>query len=574
MRGKESNGQKTTFQKELEVLARKKIVLLVLAGCLLFCVPVFGLQYLSLRLSAERHLDFLQNAFNTEYRAANDFLQAQESGGTFLDRIENSSPPREVRYALSQYNAQAQVQMGLVLLDAKEKVVYSSYGTQELTLHRTVFSRVVAENASGHAVYNTVYYLQQGEPEYVFCLPVWRDGAVAGYAVAFLSSSGWNRILSDYQYDTIITNARGNIIYCSKSAFLTDSNPGKFTAAQGKTMLEVNGVRYLVVRRSLPAENAVLYSLIYWPDNFISLLIGVLVMAAVGAISFAVFQRAAREMAEKNARSVEMLVNEIRIIRDGDDTHVIELHTGDEYEAIARQINKMVGSINQLNARNTELVRLNGVIELQNLQAQINPHFIYNTLDNIKYLIPEAPAQATLLIEKFANILRYSIANARRSITLSEDARYIEDYLYIQKTRFGGRFTWSLEIAPDCGGCLVPKLLIQPLIENSTKYGFARCMELRVDICCRRQGGYLSVSVADNGPGVSLEELTELRRMLEQPETESVHHGLRNVSRRLELQYGEGSGLFLESIEGSGFTVTARLRQEEEEHVPSDTGRG
>ena len=66
----------------------------------------------------------------------------------------------------------------------------------------------------------------------------------------------------------------------------------------------------------------------------------------------------------------------------------------------------------------------------------------------------------------------------------------------------------------------------------------------------------------------------ELRRMLEQPETESVHHGLRNVSRRLELQYGEGSGLFLESIEGSGFTVTARLRQEEEEHVPSDTGRG
>ena len=120
----------------------------------------------------------------------------------------------------------------------------------------------------------------------------------------------------------------------------------------------------------------------------------------------------------------------------------------------------------------------------------------------------------------------------------------------------------------------MPKLLIQPLIENSIKYGFARCMELRVDICCRRQGGYLSVSVADNGPGVSLEELTELRRMLEQPETESVHHGLRNVSRRLELQYGEGSGLFLESIEGSGFTVTARLRQEEEEHVPSDTGRG
>jgi two-component system sensor histidine kinase YesM len=314
-----------------------------------------------------------------------------------------------------------------------------------------------------------------------------------------------------------------------------------------------------VMNRTLADKGVELHSVIYSPKNTISLVIGVLALAALGLISYMVFRRAAQVMADKNAHSVEQLVDEIKIIRNGDGQHIISIQTGDEYEMIAEQINKMVNSINSLNARNTELSYLNSAIELRNLQAQMNPHFIYNTLDNIKYLIPDDPGTAVRLIEKFAEILRYSINNTRALVPLEEDERYIRDYLFIQQTRFGERFAWTMEVEPGCERCTIPKLLAQPLLENSIKYGFRRKMELRVALNVRREGEYLAISVHDDGPGVSAEELETLRRMVADPTAESEHHGLRNLARRLRLQYGTGSGLILSGSEGEGFTVTAKL---------------
>lgn len=126
-------------------------------------------------------------------------------------------------------------------------------------------------------------------------------------------------------------------------------------------------------------------------------------------------------------------MREIRILRYEDNKHVIQLQTGDEFEEIATQINKMVKSINDLNKRNTDLIQLNSMIEMRNLQMQINPHFIYNTLDNIKYLILEEPRKAMYLLERFTHILRYSINNTKEDVALAEDMGYIEDYLLIQK---------------------------------------------------------------------------------------------------------------------------------------------
>ena len=141
-----------------------------------------------------------------------------------------------------------------------------------------------------------------------------------------------------------------------------------------------------------------LYSFIYYPKNVLYLTIGILTIVFLGVIWFIMTLRLSKLMAEKNARSVGMLADEMRIIRHGDSGHVIEIHTGDEFEEIASQINRMVKSINDLNTRNTDLIRLNSMIEISNLQTQINPHFIYNTLDTIKYLIMSEPDKAAHLI--------------------------------------------------------------------------------------------------------------------------------------------------------------------------------
>ena len=283
----------------------------------------------------------------------------------------------------------------------------------------------------------------------------------------------------------------------------------------------------------------------------------------LGVIWFIMTLRLSKLMAEKNARSVGMLADEMRIIRHGDSGHVIEIHTGDEFEEIASQINRMVKSINDLNTRNTDLIRLNSMIEISNLQTQINPHFIYNTLDTIKYLIMSEPDKAAHLIEKFTHILRYSINNTKQDVILLEAMRYIEDYLYIQRTRLGDRFLCETALADECMRYRVPKLLLQPIIENSIKYGFKKKMEIRVAIRGWCEEDYLYLSVEDDGPGVPRSTLETLRAMLKSEELKTEHNGLQNLARRIVLEYGDNSEMTIDSREGEYFRVDIRLKNKE-----------
>ena len=122
----------------------------------------------------------------------------------------------------------------------------------------------------------------------------------------------------------------------------------------------------------------------------------------------------------------------------------------------------MVRSIQELSQRNMDLVEVNSRMEMQNLQAQINPHFIYNTLDNIRYLIPADPQRAQQLIGRFIGILRYSINNTKHNVTVREDLKYLQDYLVIQSTRFGANFSYEIDIDDACMEFIIPKLLLQP----------------------------------------------------------------------------------------------------------------
>ena len=349
------------------------------------------------------------------------------------------------------------------------------------------------------------------------------------------------------------------MIYCSNSSFTSGSTVNKYRPRKMERYCQVNDSRYLTGRRYLPEQNVYLYSFIYQPENVSYILIGILIILSLGLVWMILFFHLLQKMAEKTSQSVRTLVEEIRLIRKEDTEHVIEIETGDEIEEIARQINKMVVSVNELNQKNMDLLEINNRMEIQNLQAQINPHFIYNTLDNIRFLIAQDGKKADELIGRFTRILRYSINNTKQSTSLQEDMEYIEDYLVIQKTRFGERFLYEVDIRPECSRVLVPKLLLQPLIENSLKYGFRKKPAIHVLIRGWIEEEYLVLKVEDDGPGQPKSTLETLRGILHSGEINTVHNGLQNINRRVILEYGNDSGLSLESQEGMGFAVTIRL---------------
>ena len=557
--------EQTIFQKQLEKAATRNIVFLVFIGCIFFSAAIFGINYLNTRFNVQEHIEFLTSTFQTAYHATDTYLNDAENDSIFTRCIENRTDGSEVRYSLSKYNVDSPIRLNLILTDSNHNIVYTSYGNDDMNLHRIAFNGIVCDNTvkNGPGLYHTVYYFTGDTSEYVFSRPLYRDGQLIGFAGAYLNGHDWARLFSNYQYDSIITTVNGDIIFCSREGFLPERNTNKFRNEEQQRLVFLHGNRYLLSSHFLKDEGVTIYSFIYYPKNVLYLAIGILTIVFLGVIWFIMTQKLSKLMAEKNARSVGILADEMRIIRHGDSSHIIEIHTGDEFEEIASQINRMVKSINELNTRNTDLIRLNSMIEISNLQTQINPHFIYNTLDTIKYLIMSEPDKAAHLIEKFTHILRYSINNTKQDVLLQEDMRYIEDYLYIQKTRFGDRFLCETAIAGECMRYDVPKLLLQPLIENSIKYGFKKRMEIRVTICGRCEGDYLYLSVEDNGPGVPRATLETLRAMLRSEELKTVHNGLQNLARRIVLEYGDNSEMTIDSREGEYFRVDIKLKNKE-----------
>jgi len=202
-----------------------------------------------------------------------------------------------------------------------------------------------------------------------------------------------------------------------------------------------------------------------------------------------------------------------------------------------------------------EEARQKAAAEVRQLESQFNPHFLFNTLETIKYMISLDPKAALKMITSLSALLRYSIGNHRAAVPLSEDLSYTQNYLLIQKYRFGERFEYDVALDPETANCLVPKLVIQPFIENALKYGFGARTKLTVRIRASLLDGSLVVVIYDDGPGMDPKQLDEIRRMLEGEHNETEHIGLYNVHRRIRLMYGEPYGLVVQSEPDAGTVI-------------------
>ncbi len=195
--------------------------------------------------------------------------------------------------------------------------------------------------------------------------------------------------------------------------------------------------------------------------------------------------------------------------------------------------------------------------QLRMMQAQLNPHFLYNTLDTMKWLgvAHQVPQVATLATD-LATILRAGISGSE-FITLDDELELIDRYLDIQALRFEDRFTCEMDIPERFRGCLVPKLLLQPLVENALLHGVADQDDGYIKLWTEEQDGDLLLCVSDNGCGIPDDILTRLNsKTYDMPQG---HLGLFNVSTIIRLHFGETYGISAESHPGEGSCVRLRL---------------
>lgn len=203
--------------------------------------------------------------------------------------------------------------------------------------------------------------------------------------------------------------------------------------------------------------------------------------------------------------------------------------------------------------------------ELRAIQAQINPHFLFNTLNTIISLIRTDPQKARKLLIQFADFFRKSLEWKEGFITLAQELDYIANYLVLEKARFGDRLDISFDIDSDAQKCILPALTVQPLVENSVKHGFCSDRNLEIRILARLDEKDMLITVIDNGCGISEEELDQVLKF---GYGKGSGVGLSNVSERLISLYGDDYQARIESSSGVGTQVHLKIpitRSEEDE---------
>lgn len=197
---------------------------------------------------------------------------------------------------------------------------------------------------------------------------------------------------------------------------------------------------------------------------------------------------------------------------------------------------------------------------VQILESQFNPHFLFNTLESIRYMIRFGPKEAEKMLVSLSRMLRYSIQNGKDVVTVKDEMDFISRYLQVMLYRYGERLRYKIEPEDESRGAAIPRMTLQPVVENSIQYGFGEerdCLE----ICIRTRimDGTLSIIIEDNGVGIPADLLEELKGNLERNQNQTDHIGLYNVHKRIRLIYGNSYGVEIESKIGCGTVVTLRV---------------
>ena len=290
---------------------------------------------------------------------------------------------------------------------------------------------------------------------------------------------------------------------------------------------------------------------------------------SVGLVSLFTAVVAIFILSRQITESVNLVVDGIQVIQKGDLDVKIKVKYHDEIGDIAENFNVMAERIKGLIQEVKEVTDRQKNTEIRALEAQINPHFLYNTLDSINWMaIENEQYEISKMIRNLGIILRYSVNKSNSIVTIEMVGDWLEKYIVLQQMRFEGKFDFKVHIDPLAAKKRIHKLLLQPFIENAIlhglkeKEGYGR---LCVDISLSEDEKRLNIIIEDNGKGMSEEEKKHYNNMEEAIIDDGGSIGLHNVFSRIKMYYGEEASWNITSFPEMGTVITLKLPVIEEE---------
>ncbi|MEY8344153.1 sensor histidine kinase [Niallia circulans] len=395
-----------------------------------------------------------------------------------------------------------------------------------------------------------------------------------------------NRLYKDKEGISII-NENGTVIYSSNKAVIGKKTKDKWfykvqtNPQQNKIKWESKDFSGVIFYENIAVQDnnwymvkSIPYSSLYqgarataFMNTMIALVALIIVLVITMIISF------------KITAPIKVLMENMKKVEKGIFVANFEAGGNDEIGMLGRRFKSMVLQINRLIDKEYKLQIENKSAQLKVLQSQINPHFLYNSFQSIGTLALKMNAVPVYtLLTSLSDMMRYSMDMREAMVPLSKELKHTQSYLSLQKQRFEDELNIILIIEPSTHEIVVPKMLLQPIIENCFKHGFSNKMEgARITIRAYTEDDNLVIIVEDNGIGVSSERLQTIHKKLyyeerrkEDKERESI--GLNNIYDRLQLYYEGQASFVIDSIEKKEFTVMIRIPIISHEGVNEDEG--
>lgn len=418
-------------------------------------------------------------------------------------------------------------------------------------------------------------YLRYELDCYCYVLPLADSGTSTiqrgGYLVLLVDNYSFTKMLNRY-YEagtTIsIVDSCGTTVFCNTTNEEPDLTTVLDDVARGnKKTAKINGKNNLVITQRLarldwtvilctPTASVTAQMQKYW----ILFVIFLILLVGITAILISMISRSM-------THRLKEMVNVITNIREGDIDCRFPVVYHDEISIIGDEFNRMIDQIQKyhLNAAVNELRRKEA--ELNALQSSINPHFLYNSLDCIRAsALVNQDMRVAHQIQILANMFRYTTGyNSMRGgvVTVEEEMKHVYDYLSMLSFRFEDRYNVEIHVDKAILPMRIPKLVLQPIVENSFQHGIRNlATQGRVIICGYLDGEAIILSVEDNGVGIPPEKLEMLQKLLQANPLSTAdmpYRALININDRIRITYGQEYGVSLESIPGKRTRTMIRL---------------
>lgn len=476
---------------------------------------------------------------------------------TFLKKIIPSTSFSDITILLAGLNGKTHVDNADVIDLDTQALLDSDLTKTTLAQPRTVSYQFSAENYTGNPSYaNSI----------VITKALLSSGSRLPYGMVYIFLRP-ELIQSYYSHFT----GNGNSVYMlNNQGDVVSSSENGLIGTTSSNLLEISALiekqHYLYYNTALDGQSVAVLSKPM--DGYQFYLIGVIDKNSVlsemynteDIIIIALFIAAATMIVsffvvQKTTKPISMLVRKMPKIINGNFDHYIPVTGSYEVRQLAEAFNFMLDGLNTYMQQQMQMQNDKRMAEIHALQMQINPHFIYNTLSSIKWLMWQGETEKSVeTIDAFIQLLQNTISNKAEMIPVSQEIDNLKHYVLINQRRYGDHIAVNFFVLPGCDQYEVPKLLLQPFVENAFFHAFTEKNTGRIRVFVQEQNGLLICEVMDNGIGMDGGQVHNAFHQKGQPFTGI---GIQNVDARIKLLYGEEYGVTITSELNHGTTVRA-----------------